>query len=645
MDWEFYQRGEAGDANAAPQSRIIIEGDHTISRFEIFVREVLQNSLDAVIQGKKAKVHFRLRNISAPGAKQAFLDAMGWPALKERVSAANRIRERRDEPAEFGDPNTIEKLSLRIVEIVESGTIGLVGREAVRDESEEKRWPGEPPKAYIALTRDDARREKQGLGSGGTYGLGKAVLWATSDIQTVLFFSRLSQPWEDTVHRAAAQSRLGPHFLNKQAFRGLGYGGDRKEDWCRPIRNEKARSLATKLGINRREGAEDSGTTILIPFWRPPDCADGDEDVQTHALISRYAARYFWPAIVDERLEVSSESEDGDMDNASNHMSHHQPFIDLYKRVRGGVSGDSDAKPENISVTVPKGPPPRKDSEAKTFVIAAMHNVLNSEELREDFRCKVACIRGQGMVVGYAKMTGNTLVRPFVGIALGGRASDTKNGERGDVLLGFSEYVTHTKWDARSANFRYWPEARSVVAELLKQLRDYYEKNSRIQQPETSDDLSPLEEGLRFPGIGAGGPPPPPPQGRPTLRLQSFRREDENYAFEIRARAGPEIKPFCVDVSVEPAMETGSASKSDRFLLDNVQTVPADLKKEKLDNKKVRVLIPTFNSETQIKITGLTAKIPAEVFAVSEGLLKASVVKPAASQDTAAEIPGEDSYD
>ena len=38
MDWEFYPRGEAGDANAAPQSRIIIEGDHTISPLEIFVR-------------------------------------------------------------------------------------------------------------------------------------------------------------------------------------------------------------------------------------------------------------------------------------------------------------------------------------------------------------------------------------------------------------------------------------------------------------------------------------------------------------------------------------------------------------------------------------------------------------------------------
>jgi len=49
MDWEFSVRPEAGDGYAASQSRIIIEGDHTISPFEIFVREVLQNSLDAAL--------------------------------------------------------------------------------------------------------------------------------------------------------------------------------------------------------------------------------------------------------------------------------------------------------------------------------------------------------------------------------------------------------------------------------------------------------------------------------------------------------------------------------------------------------------------------------------------------------------------
>jgi ribosomal protein S8E len=644
MDWEFYPRGEAGDANAAPHSRIIIEGDHTISPFEIFVREILQNSLDAALPDKGVKVQIKIRKINQPGPRQNFLDAIGWSALKDRVAAANKIRQIREEPPEFGDPVALEKTSLNVLEISETGTIGLVGREAVKNELEEKRLPGEQPKAYIALARDDARREKQGLGSGGTYGLGKAVLWAASNVQTVLFFSRLSEPWEGTTHRAAAQARLGPHFFNGKMYRGLGYGGDRKDGWCRPVRNEKAQSFATKVGIDRRDQPSDAGITILIPFWRQPDCADGDDEVHAHALFARYAARYFWPAIIDGRLEVTTESENGKMDTAANHLSFYQPFIELYQRVRKDESGDHDAKPEKISVTVPKGPPPRKDPEAKTFVVAAMYNVVKDEEVREDFKCKVACIRGQGMVVGYAKMTGNTLVRPFVGLALGGRASDVTNGERGDVLLGFSEFVTHTKWDERSASFRYWQEARPPVRELLKKLRDYFERNSRIQQPETTDDLSPLEEGLRFPGVGSGTLPPRPPGGKPVLSLQNFRREKDQYVFEIRAKTGPETKPFCVDVSVEAALETGSASKGDRFSLDKVQTVPSNLKKELLSNRKVRVFIPRFSSETQVKIIGTTEKIAHEVYAASEGLLKASTVKATDPHEDAAEKAGEDSY-
>src|ERR1051326_1755560 len=47
MDWDFFERNPAGDANTTSQARIIIEGDHSISPLEIFVREVLQNSLDA----------------------------------------------------------------------------------------------------------------------------------------------------------------------------------------------------------------------------------------------------------------------------------------------------------------------------------------------------------------------------------------------------------------------------------------------------------------------------------------------------------------------------------------------------------------------------------------------------------------------
>src|SRR5262249_6568924 len=128
-------------------------------------------------------------------------------------------------------------------------------------------------------------------------------------------------------------------------------------------------------------------------------------------------------------------------------------------------------------------------------------------------------------------------------------------------------------------------------------------------------------------------------------RFQSFERKENQYAFEIRASAGPETKPYCMDVSVEAALETGSASKSDRFSLDAVHTVPSGLKKEQLGNRKVRISIPTFSAETQIKITGVTEKIAPEVFAISEGLLKALPVKATDPHETAGEPAGEDTND
>lgn len=626
MDWEFYRRGEAGDAYAASQSRIIIEGDHTISPFEIFVREVLQNSLDAALADSQVSVHFRLRKIAQPAPRESFLKALGWTKLRERVAAANRVRKERNEPAEFGEPQQLEHGVLSVLEISERNTIGLVGLEAVRTEKDERRWPGEPPKAYIALARDDARREKQGLGSGGTYGLGKAVLWAASQIQTVAFFSRLSQPADNTMHRAAAQARLGPHFLNGEPFRGLGYGGDMRDGWCRPARNDAAQALASQFGIERREAPTDSGTTILIPFWMQPE-ADVD-GLPTHVLLARYAARYFWPAIIENRLSVTTEADDGNNDDAARYLDHYQPFVELYQRVKADSRGARDAEPEKISFTVPAGPPPRTDAAQKTFLIAAMAEVAGDGQVREDFKRKVACIRGQGMVVGYAKMTGNTLVRPFVGLALGGRAGDpSQKGLRGDVLLGFSEYVTHTKWDEKSASLRHWPAARPIVRELLKEVRDYFERHSKIEQSTGTNDLTPLEEGLRFPGLGRTGPPPPPPDGVPQLRLHRFHREQNHYVFEVRTRVTTNAAPFAIDLWAEAALESGSAAADDRFTFAALRTIPSGLSVTQQGNRKCRIEIPRFDTDMDVRISGATDDLPLELLVVSEGLLKATIVR------------------
>ncbi len=245
------------------------------------------------------------------------------------------------------------------------------------------------------------------------------------------------------------------------------------------------------------------------------------------------------------------------------------------------------------------------------------------------------------MVVGYAKMTGNTLVRPFVGVALGGRAADL-SGVRGDVLLGFSEYVTHTRWDEKSRSLQHWPQARPVVRELITRMRDYFLTHSREEQPEPNNDLSPIEEGLKFPGEGRGGLPPNPPGGAPVLRTHSFLRDGDRFRFEVRARVEAESPPFHVDFWVEAGVETGNASRADRFHLENFKTLPAGLTCNSLPNGKWRVHVPTLGSATQVRIAGATVETDPALLAVSEAWLKASLNDEDATSSGATEQIGEE---
>ena len=89
-------------------------------------------------------------------------------------------------------------------------------------------------------------------------------------------------------------------------------------------------------------------------------------------------------------------------------------------------------------------------------------------------------------------------------------------------------------------------------------------------------------------------------------------------------------------------METGNATKEDRFGLENISTVPSNLAAEALPNGKLRVSIPTLPADTQVRISGTTSAMPQEIFSVTEGLLKASLSSEAAPPET--EPIGEDTY-
>ena len=329
-------------------------------------------------------------------------------------------------------------------------------------------------------------------------------------------------------------------------------------------------------------------------------------------------------------------------------MVHYQPFIELYRRMQSNQPLQRDARFENIPVIVPRTPPPLDRGQSNTFVRcgASFINPDNpAERVQEDFLGKVAEIRGQGMIIGYQKLTGNTRIKPFVGLALGGRVADQSDaGIQGDMLLGFSEHVTHTRWDEDAEALDTWPNSRARVRDLLSRMRGYFIRVAGNEAPTPTGDLSALQEGLLIPGIGRGPIPNPPTPGVPQLRTERFEREGDHYSFEFRARMEASATPMRLTMWIEAGVESGRPSKDDRFEIDQLTTVPRNLNVERAGNGKVHIEIPALQEPTQIRVSGKTTDLPSQLLSVTEGRLRAKIARLADPEEREQETTAEAAY-
>lgn len=643
LDWVFntIRQTEGGRGNV--QERLVLEGSRTISAFGVFVREVLQNALDAAAKDENGDrmpvhIHFRFRLLETQSEKSAFRNGFGWKELKRHIRGCQKIKENSQHPVIYNLEEINDK-PLMVLEICETNTIGLIGPESIANFRED--ITGDNPKAFFALVRDDERHEKQRLGAGGTHGKGKAVIWAVSAIQTALFYSRLSIPFENDVekilHRAAGQSRLHQHYVqDDERFSGVGHGGRRDADNdCWAIRNDEAIQWAKQMGIDARED-NGCGTTILIPYWERPATETDFSGEPDHKLIARYAARFFWPAMVDGKLKVTTESPDDDHVDVEEYMHRYQPFIDLYKRVKNNERSDSDIGSKEIKVTVPAFPDIGYTDSAKTKAIAAMSLIGDDLNLSTHVG-SVAQIRGQGMVINYWQPTGEH-VQPYVGLALAGRASDNSaDGRYGDVLMGYSEGVTHTSWDDNASNLREWRDAKQPIKKLMKTFKQYFEDNSTIQSRQTTEQLSTLEEGLSFSGQGRRTPNPdnePRRSGPAVVTRPRIFRKDGGYGFSFRIRMNKKTMKTHVDVEILAGMESGTANAQDRI---GIQITSAhgleceDLLKKQ--ERKVRIHLPRVSADYVYRIEGKTGDVDPELLSVTQAVLRASA-RPAGHQSS-----------
>lgn len=436
--------------DALPPSRARRGGDPSSHAFRqdvsTFVREVIQNANDQALDDSGVQVHFRF--IELAGAKlAAFKRAIAWRSLEPHLRAASETRGGRN-LEQFLD-EVDERKQLLLLRVEDRGTVGLTGDELSGDSH------------FRALCKDTLYSHKRIEGAGGSYGLGKSVLWAFSGLSTVLFNSNLSEEIAgQRSPRLIGRTELPSHEVagrTEALYGGAGWFGRRVEDAgatrAESVWGERAEELASKLHLER---GDDSGTSLLIVGFRDPTTDDNASAEELAAEIRRAAERDFWPAltmpgrplavwVVATSAHILSEK----------HLDSVRPFIECYRQ-RNSTQTSLETPGDVVVRDIPVNIPGRRDGTPPTQGHVKLCVRLADEQASDVLLGHVAMFRRPGMVVRYWNRRNVALgARPFHAVLACGEARAPGQESTQDAaverFLRAAEPPGHDVWQTTAA--------------------------------------------------------------------------------------------------------------------------------------------------------------------------------------------------
>jgi hypothetical protein len=414
---------------------------------EVFVREVLQNAKDQHAGGPEpVSVVFRLVKLEGKSL-EAFLEGIGWEVLRPHIAAAGESENGASYKLALDKLDETAELSLLIVE--DRNTGGLMGPETGDGN-------------FAALCLDTLFSKKPDATAGGSYGLGKAVLWRFSALSTVLFNSNLIQLEKGQSNpRFIGRVSLPWHKLGSKEYSGGGWFGESKtlargQSKAQSLWGTSASDLASKLGLSRQGVA--AGTSILVVGLDEPARETRPLD-QLAQEIERAASIWFWPSITDKTstLEVSIEVVERGRTVLNRTVTAHQavkPFVDaMWDYQSGTLKGSLQEPGDTVVVPITVRLPSRRDASASGIDAEATLVIKLAEpeaSVQDPHRNSVACFRGPGMVVEYRKFERLSLTaRPFHALLVCGNAQvngATDENKYFDEFLRAAEPPEHHRW-------------------------------------------------------------------------------------------------------------------------------------------------------------------------------------------------------
>jgi hypothetical protein len=513
--WSYRDGTHGSSGNASSK----MQEDH--DTLESFACETIQNAIDQVSdKNKPVKLTYEFFVLSN-SQKKDLLKVIGWKDhykhWKNSLSSGGnevRITSMKKSSARFNDKKVV------FCKIIEENTIGLVGAETDNDEN------------YYKLIRQDYEAAS-GTTSGGGHGWGKEVYFGYSLIQCA-FFSSVFEHNNKYKSIFAGRSRIPIRKYRGQLYNTGAWFGNRLDSdssdssWKR-IEGRDARQIAKAFDIQR--GQKQTGSTILIPGFY---IDEEDDPVKLATNFSSEVQKWYWPAIIRNKVEVKVKYDDG---QGSSEITHIDPSQGDYRYFCENLTKenptDTKVSAENQFVRkVFKGnksvqlPPviqdetgPRREPSRHykpDYVLSFVSKSKESESFDE--ANKVAFVRGHGKVVKYQDFSLTIEDTPLFGLLQVGEAanSESDKNKHAEVFFKMSEPHSHKNWvhTVREIKDGYQKKKRNSnnngYIQAIFELNDYIKGGKWIKEivdrkdPTGSEVSKELMNLFNYPGESSG---------------------------------------------------------------------------------------------------------------------------------------------
>ncbi|MEU8698032.1 helix-turn-helix transcriptional regulator [Streptomyces sp. NPDC048680] len=519
---------------------------------EVLAREATQNSLDEHLdRNQPVRVRYTLHELTGE-ALARFREEIRWDELLPHYEAAASQDQKVGRVIAAGLRDMYERDRLVLLRVDDYNASGLTG-----DDYETGR--------FAAVVRRQLDSHKTVSGAGGSYGLGKATLWATSRLGLVLMNSTLSVPHEGrTERRLIGRLDLPWREVDGRPWAGPAWFGRPDPD---ADSSDVARSWwadeekVERLHLTRE--SDEPGTSFLIvgahdvaslveadPDADSKGIEDDDSVHRMHKRLAQALGRNFWAAMtVGETRRPLLEASVRTLRNGVEIIQEERvdPRAVQPSRTRAlqafldGTTVERLTEAGQVAMsTVTLNVPARAGGKEKAEHRAV---VLVTEADDADRPNSVVMMRGNRMTVRTARVRDLPVgTNPFQAVLLTGHAAGdgAPGADEAEVFLRTSEPPEHNKWgQTEELRMLYSPSAYRRIAKLTTDTNKAVRELVALPKAKRSGGAERLRKKLTLGGKRA--PRPVGPTALPTLEeLDAFVDADGAWCVtgEVKIPAG-----------------------------------------------------------------------------------------------------------